>query len=70
MKEKRARKERPYVRSVKRLSELYHKPKIRVTVVLESGLRSKTFGFVSWHDADLVAEMFLESLKRRVSHES
>lgn len=60
-----SKKERPYIRKVVKKSKPGHKPKIRVVVVTDKGTRSHTFSFVSWSDADMIAEMFLNAVKMK-----
>jgi len=63
----RQKKERPYIRGVVEMSGPDHKPKIRVFVVSDYGVRSRTFSFVSWADKDTLAQMFLRSVEIETS---
>ena len=57
------RKQRPYIRSNKRISDSESKPVQRVVVVTDHGIRQFTRSAINESDFDFVAERFLDTFR-------
>jgi hypothetical protein len=66
-KKPRQRKERPYIRSTKRISMDDHKPKFRIVVVTELGLRKMTCSMTRADDIEWVAETFRKKFMPKIA---